>query len=89
MARLPLGSTELIRPCIMLNILGDEWLISGKQEEPSWEKILKTPSAKLHLYGKAEPRAGRKMGHINFVGKTSSAVEFVCQEAIQALKITR
>jgi hypothetical protein len=29
------------------------------------------------------------MGHINFVGKTSSAVELVCQEAIQVLKITR
>jgi len=89
MARLPLGSTELIGPSIMLNILGDEWLVSGKQEEPSWEKILKTPSAKLHLYGKAEPRVGRKMGHINFVGKTSSAVESVCQEAIRVLKITR
>jgi 5-(carboxyamino)imidazole ribonucleotide synthase len=89
MARLPLGSTELIGPSIMLNILGDEWLVSGKQEEPSWEKILKAPSAKLHLYGKAEPRAGRKMGHINFVGKTLSAVESVCQEAIRVLKITR
>ena len=89
MARLPLGSTELIGPSIMLNILGDEWLVSGKQEEPSWEKILKAPSAKLHLYGKAEPRVGRKMGHINFVGKTLSAVESVCQEAIRALKITR
>jgi 5-(carboxyamino)imidazole ribonucleotide synthase len=89
MARLPLGSTELIGPSIMLNILGDEWLVSGKQEEPSWEKILKAPSAKLHLYGKAEPRVGRKMGHINFVGKTSSAVESVCQEAIRVLKITR
>jgi 5-(carboxyamino)imidazole ribonucleotide synthase len=89
MARLPLGSTELIGPSIMLNILGDEWLVSGKQEEPSWEKILKAPSAKLHLYGKAEPRVGRKMGHINFVGKTSSAVESVCQEAIRVLKIKR
>jgi 5-(carboxyamino)imidazole ribonucleotide synthase len=89
MARLPLGSTELIGLSIMLNILGDEWLVSGKQEEPSWEKILKAPSAKLHLYGKAEPRVGRKMGHINFVGKTLSAVESVCQEAIRVLKITR
>jgi 5-(carboxyamino)imidazole ribonucleotide synthase len=89
MARLPLGSTELIGPSIMLNILGDEWLVSGKQEEPAWEKILQAPSAKLHLYGKVEPRVGRKMGHINFVGKTSSAVELVCQEAIRALKITR
>jgi 5-(carboxyamino)imidazole ribonucleotide synthase len=89
MARLPLGSTELIGPSIMLNILGDEWLVSGKQVEPSWEKILKAPSAKLHLYGKAEPRVGRKMGHINIVGKSSSSVELVCQEAIQVLKIAR
>jgi 5-(carboxyamino)imidazole ribonucleotide synthase len=89
MARLPLSSTELIGPSIMLNILGDEWLVSGKQVEPSWEKILNAPSAKLHLYCKAEPRVGRKMGHINFVGKTSSAVELVCQEAIRVLKIAR
>ena len=73
----------------MLNILGDEWLVSGKQEEPSWEKILNAPSAKLHLYGKTEPRVGRKMGHINFVGKTSAAVELVCEEAIRVLKIAR
>jgi 5-(carboxyamino)imidazole ribonucleotide synthase len=89
MARLPLGSTELIGPSIMLNILGDEWLFSGKQVEPSWEKILNAPSAKLHLYGKAEPRIGRKMGHINFVGKSSAAVELVCEEAIRVLKIAR
>jgi 5-(carboxyamino)imidazole ribonucleotide synthase len=89
MACLPLGSTELIGPSIMLNILGDEWLVSGKQVEPSWEKILNSPSAKLHLYGKAEPRIGRKMGHINFLGKSSAAVELVCEEAIRVLKIAR
>lgn len=89
MARLPLGSTELIQPSIMLNILGDEWLNTGSQVEPSWNEVLADPCAKLHLYGKAEPRVARKMGHINFVGSTSAVVTASCDEAIKVLRIKR
>ena len=56
---LPLGDPTLITPCVMVNILGDAW---GKGE-PKWDLILAEPSARLHLYGKSEPRPGRKMGH--------------------------
>lgn len=57
---LPLGSTELMRPAAMANLLGDLW----EDGEPDWSRILKDPDVKLHLYGKAEARPGRKMGHI-------------------------
>jgi 5-(carboxyamino)imidazole ribonucleotide synthase len=89
MARVPLGSTALIQSSIMLNILGDEWLVTGSQVEPSWQTVLADPTAKLHLYGKAEPRQARKMGHINFVGPTSSDVSAACKKAIEVLRIAR
>jgi 5-(carboxyamino)imidazole ribonucleotide synthase len=56
---LPLGSPELLRPVVMVNLLGDLW----KNGEPRWMELLAEPSAKLHLYGKAEAKPGRKMGH--------------------------
>ena len=57
---LPLGSTELIRPSAMINILGED-------EVPN--AILNVPSTTLHWYGKSK-RAGRKMGHINVSGNS-------------------
>ncbi len=64
---LPLGSTELISPCAIVNLLGDMWL-SG---EPNFPAALAVPGVRLHLYEKHTPRAGRKMGHLSSVGKTA------------------
>lgn len=62
---LPLASTELLRPAAMANLLGDLWFNSGsKYEEPNWAAACAYPDVKLHLYGKLEPRVGRKMGHL-------------------------
>jgi 5-(carboxyamino)imidazole ribonucleotide synthase len=63
---LPLGSTELLRPAAMANLLGDLW----QDGEPNWPKALELPNVKLHLYGKAEPRPGRKMGHLTALAET-------------------
>lgn len=69
---LPLGDPGVREPTVMVNILGDVWFSpptgaapEAKREhrEPNWAAILAEPHAKLHLYGKAEPRVGRKMGH--------------------------
>ena len=54
-AVLPLGSTERHHDCVMENILGAD------QEKAS--ALLSEPDLLLHLYGKAEARPGRKMGH--------------------------
>ncbi|MGI8555895.1 MAG: 5-(carboxyamino)imidazole ribonucleotide synthase [Pyrinomonadaceae bacterium] len=73
---LPLGSTELLKPAAMANLLGDIW----QKGEPKWKNALKIPNVKLHLYGKAEPRTGRKMGHLTALAKTAKeAVENVCK----------
>jgi 5-(carboxyamino)imidazole ribonucleotide synthase len=63
---LPLGSTELLRPAAMANILGDLW-VDG---EPNWAAACAFPDVKLHLYGKVEARPGRKMGHLTAMGRT-------------------
>lgn len=57
---LPLGSTELLHPAAMANLLGDLWA----EGEPDWSTALTIPDVKLHLYGKLEARPGRKMGHL-------------------------
>ena len=61
---LPLGSTELLCPAAMANLLGDLW-DSG---EPDWVAACASPSVKLHLYGKLSARPGRKMGHLTALG---------------------
>ena len=58
---LPLAEPRLLSPVAMINLLGDLWS-SG---EPRWVEVFRRPGVKLHLYGKAEPRPGRKMGHLN------------------------
>ena len=63
---LPLGSPEIPRPAAMANLLGDLW-VDG---EPNWAAACRFPDVKLHLYGKSEPRTGRKMGHLTAVART-------------------
>jgi 5-(carboxyamino)imidazole ribonucleotide synthase len=64
---LPLGSTELITPAAIVNLLGDVWL----NGEPNFPAALEVPGVRLHLYEKHTPRAGRKMGHLSSVGATA------------------
>ena len=78
---LPLGSTELLRPAAMANLLGDVW-VGG---EPDWAAACRLPNVKLHLYGKAEPRPGRKMGHLTALGNTASEAKEAVVAARNAL----
>ena len=63
---LPLGSTALLRPAAMVNLLGDVW----EDGTPDWAAALAMPDVKLHLYGKKEARPGRKMGHLTALAET-------------------
>jgi 5-(carboxyamino)imidazole ribonucleotide synthase len=63
---LPLGSPDLLQPAAMANLLGDLWT----DGEPDWATALADPDVKLHLYGKASPRPGRKMGHLTVLSAT-------------------
>jgi 5-(carboxyamino)imidazole ribonucleotide synthase len=62
MCGIPAGSSRQHSAVVMWNILGDIWPQDGT---PDWGEVLRQGNMKLHLYGKTEARAGRKMGHIN------------------------
>jgi len=68
---LPLGAVDLRSPGVMVNLLGDLW--SGG--EPDWEVLFRETGCFLHLYGKEEPKPGRKMGHATLLGDAPTALE--------------
>jgi 5-(carboxyamino)imidazole ribonucleotide synthase len=78
---LPLGSTEFFRPAAMANLLGDVW----QNGEPNWVAALSDPSVKLHLYGKAEAKPGRKMGHLTATAETAPDAASVVRKARERL----
>ncbi|MGA7341810.1 MAG: 5-(carboxyamino)imidazole ribonucleotide synthase, partial [Terracidiphilus sp.] len=63
---LPLGSTELITPAAIVNLLGELWM----NGVPNFAAALAVPGVRLHLYEKHTPRRGRKMGHLSATGTT-------------------
>lgn len=88
MAQLPLGDVRQHSPTVMLNILGDIWFdAQGNQREPAWDKVLALRGAHLHLYGKAEARPGRKMGHVTFVAVTMEEAQANLRTACDILGI--
>ncbi len=89
LAALPLGAPELLRPAVMLNLLGDLWFPNGAPDpvEPDWSTVLALPGTHLHLYGKADARPGRKMGHLTITAPSADAAREVAQRAAAALGI--
>jgi 5-(carboxyamino)imidazole ribonucleotide synthase len=80
---LPLGSTELLRPAAMANLLGDLWA----DGEPNWAAACRLPEVRLHLYGKTAPRPGRKMGHLTATAGTVGEAQDRALAARDALLI--
>ena len=73
-----LGDTAMTAPgAAMVNLLGDLWFRNDSSElvEPNWAAALAEPTATLHLYGKHNPRRGRKMGHLTVTAATPDAAE--------------
>lgn len=70
---LPLGPTTLVAPTAMVNLIG---------QVPEEEALRAIPGAKLHLYGK-EPRAGRKLGHLNLpLERLQDALEILSKAGV-------
>ena len=63
---LPLGSVRQLAPAAMANLLGDGWAAGT----PDWPAALAVPGVSLMLYGKSDPRPGRKMGHLTAVARS-------------------
>ena len=79
---LPLGSTELLRPAAMANLLGDLW----QDGEPDWAAACRFDQVKLHLYGKLEPKVGRKMGHLTAMASSADEAATLVLAARHALR---
>ncbi len=77
---LPLGSTRLLSPVVMLNLLGDMW--PAETILPDWTPIFEDGETFLHLYGKRRAIGRRKMGHVNVLGATAED----CLKRAEALK---
>ena len=82
LCNLPSGNCELTSPVVMINLLGDVW----GQTEPHWFELLSIPNNKLHLYGKLEARAGRKMGHFNTLATSTEQATQIADTSFEQLK---
>ena len=78
---LPLGSTEMLRPAAMANLLGSLW----QDGEPNWGAACAFPDVKLHLYGKLTPKPGRKMGHLTALADSPEKASQHVRQARAAL----
>ena len=83
----PLVAPRLHSSAVMLNLLGDLWFPDGAATavEPAWDRVLALPGIHLHLYGKTEARAGRKMGHLNVTAATAAEARDVALRAAALL----
>ncbi|MGZ6076545.1 MAG: 5-(carboxyamino)imidazole ribonucleotide synthase [Myxococcaceae bacterium] len=75
---LPLGSTELVRPAAIVNLLGELWVGDAS---PPFDRALEISGVRVHLYGKRQARPGRKMGHLSAIGATPDEALQKVQEA--------
>lgn len=78
---LPMGSTGLVRPAVMINLLGPEG-VGGDYQVAGLDKVLQMSGVYLHLYNKATTRYKRKMGHCTILGDTQ-------EDAMQKAEIVR
>jgi 5-(carboxyamino)imidazole ribonucleotide synthase len=86
MAGLPLPTPRLHSPAVMLNLLGDLWFdAQGRERTPPWREVLALPGVHLHLYGKANARPGRKMGHVTVTATDAATARSVAQQAAALL----
>ena len=89
LAGLPLQPPRLHSPTLMLNLLGDLWFdAAGNLRTPAWDALLALPGTHLHLYGKASPRSGRKMGHLTITAATAGQAGQIALKAAMILGLS-
>ena len=84
LCNLPLGATQDFRPSAMANLLGDLWTVGCGMD---WSAAYVQPNTYLHLYGKAEPRVGRKMGHLTCLANSAEEAVARVQHIRQSLVV--
>ena len=87
MAGLPLPPPRQHSAAVMLNLLGDLWFAGAgaAAATPAWDRVLSLPGVHLHLYGKAEARRGRKMGHLTVTAADAATARDTALQAASRL----
>ena len=89
LAGLPLVAPRQHSAAVMLNLLGDLWFggdaAAATMREPDWAAVLALPGVHLHLYGKADARRGRKMGHVTVTAPDASSARALAQQVAARL----
>lgn len=83
---LPPGSTDIVRPAIMVNLLGEDGY-TGDAVYKGLEDILRFPGVFVHLYGKKTTKPFRKMGHVTILADNISAARSLARKVQSTLKI--
>src|SRR5580698_2367099 len=82
----PLGNTDLILPGAIVNLLGSE----GCEGEPHYEgldEVLQMDNVFVHIYGKKETKAGRKMGHVTIISREKQDLVHKAHKIRNTLKV--
>lgn len=83
---LPLGSTKLLSPAVMMNLLGEEGYY-GKPIYEGLKEALAIPGVSVHIYGKKETFPLRKMGHVTILGETLEEALSKAKKVKELLKV--
>lgn len=83
---LPLGSTDILRPSAMVNLLGAEGF-TGPARYEGLDELMRIEGASLFMYGKQETRPHRKMGHITIVDEDMARLKAKIEDVKKAIKV--
>ncbi|MCX7987545.1 MAG: 5-(carboxyamino)imidazole ribonucleotide synthase [Bacteroidales bacterium] len=84
---LPLGSTRILKPAVMVNLLGEPG-VQGPVKYEGLKEALAIEGVKIHLYGKKQTRGYRKMGHVTIVADTVDEANTKAEQVKKLLKVT-
>ncbi|MDZ4822520.1 MAG: 5-(carboxyamino)imidazole ribonucleotide synthase [Flavobacteriales bacterium] len=83
---LPLGDTTLLRPAVMVNLLGEKGM-EGAVKYDGLEEVMAWPGVHVHLYGKTETKPFRKMGHVTVTDDDLDVAKRRAKEVLQKLRV--
>ncbi len=83
---LPLGDVSIIHPAVMLNLLGEKGY-TGPVKYEGLRETLARPGVNVHIYGKADTKPFRKMGHVTVLGNTIEEAKANALEIKESLKV--
>ncbi len=83
---LPLGSTDILKPSVMINLNGEE-NYEGPVYYEGIQEIMSIPGVYIHLYGKSETRPFRKMGHVTVISDTLDEAREIAKKVKSTIKV--